>query len=364
MRLKKKTFSSFILIILAGSLLAGCGGGADMASSWPGLAVDSDSGLVYMASNMHVYAVNLSNGTEKWRFPEKADGKINFYAAPELTEDGQLIAGAYDHNLYSLNTADGQQKWVFSGANDKYVGPSLAAGGAVYAPNVNYNLYAVDLNGGLKWNFASDQALWARPIMNGGKLLVASMDHHVYALDPENGSRLWATGDLGGAIVSSFALGADDHAFVGTLGSNMSAVDLSDGRVVWTTPVKGWVWSKPVQAEGLIFFGDQDGNVYGLDAQSGSVRWQIQPDPGPDRAVISTPVIHDTTLYFASQAGTLYAVETSTGNALWNKPIGGKIYSDLVLTGDSILIAPLEFDAALVLVDLQGNIRWTYTPAK
>ncbi len=48
----------------------------------------------------------------------------------------------------------------------------------------------------------------------------------------------------------------------------------------------------------------------------------------------------------------------------WNKTIGGKINSDLVLSGERILIAPLSFDFALVAVDLQGNVSWSYKPAK
>lgn len=360
----KKIFFTLIMLIVAGSLLTACSGGAGIPSSWAGLTLDSDAELVYLASGMHIYAINLSNGTEKWRFPQKADNKINFFAAPEIAEGGQLIAGSYNHSLYSINTADGQQKWVFNGANDKYVGSSLAAPGAIYAPNVNYNLYALDANGSLRWSFASKQALWAKPIEYDGKLLVASMDHHVYALDPENGAQLWVTDDLGGAITSSFALGEDGVLYVGTLGADMSAVDVSNGTILWVTSVKGWVWSKPAQAEGLIFLGDQEGYVSALDAQTGSVRWQIQPDAGPNRAVISAPVVNETTLYFASQAGVLYAVEAATGNALWNKPIGGKIYSDLIQAGDTLLIAPLEYEAALVAVDLQGNNRWTFTPAK
>jgi outer membrane protein assembly factor BamB len=69
-------------------------------------------------------------------------------------------------------------------------------------------------------------------------------------------------------------------------------------------------------------------------------------------------------LYFASEAGILYAVDAATGNPGWNKTIGGKIYSDLKLDGETILLAPNEFDSILVAVDLQGNNRWSFTPVK
>jgi len=35
-----------------------------------------------------------------------------------------------------------------------------------------------------------------------------------------------------------------------------------------------------------------------------------------------------------------------------------------VLSGEHILIAPMTFESALVAVDLQGNVSWSYKPAK
>jgi outer membrane protein assembly factor BamB len=216
----------------------------------------------------------------------------------------------------------------------------------------------------LRWTFESEQALWAKPLTDGKRIYIASMDHHIYALDPENGDEVWKTEDLKGAVMSSFVLSPEGILYVGTLGSNLLAVDASNGKILWEAAAKNWVWTKPLLANGTVYFGDQDGNVFALDAQTGAVRWQIQPDTTPNRAVISTPVLVEDTLYFGSQAGILYAVDAATGSVKWNKTIGGKIFSDLKLADDMILIAPLNFDAALVAVDLQGNNRWTFTPAK
>jgi outer membrane protein assembly factor BamB len=361
---KSKLPILLVITLLAGSMLSACAGGAGLANSWSGLLVDSQSQMIYMASNNHVYAINPTNGTEKWRFPAKADNKITFYAPPLLTEDGQLIEGGYDHKLYSINPENGQQNWTYDKANDKYIGSALASAGMILAPNVNYFLYALGSNGSPNWEFSAEQALWAKPLTDDERIYLASMDHHIYALNPETGEQIWKSEDVGGAVVSSFALDADGILFVGTLGSNFSAVEVASGDVIWTTPTKGWVWSKPVLMEDLIYVSDQDGNVYALEAQSGAVRWQIQPDTGEDRAIISTPIIVEDTLYFASQAGILYAVDAASGTARWNKVIGGKIYTDLALLGDTIFVAPLEFDSALVAVDLQGNVRWNFTPAK
>ena len=363
MKISKLIFLT-IGIIVTGALLSACTGGAGIASSWPGVLADSASETVYLARSAQVYAVNLTNGAEKWRFPVKADNKISFFAPPVLSEDGQLIQGGYDHLVYSLNPQNGQQNWTFDKATDKYIGPALADGASLYVPNTSGALFALNTSGSLRWTFSTNHALWAKPLTDGSQIFVASMDHFVYALDPETGKQTWKTGDMGGAIVSSFAFDPQGVLYVGTIGADFSAIDSSSGKTLWQTPTKGWIWSKPVMQEGTLFIADQDGNVFALDAKNGAIRWQIRPDDGPNRGILSTPVVVDKTLYFASQAGILYAVDTATGAPLWNKTIGGKIYSDLILSGETILVAPLEFDAALLALDLQGNIRWTFTPAK
>jgi outer membrane protein assembly factor BamB len=360
---------TFLLVmIIAGSMfLSACGGGAGVTSSWPGLLVDPKTETVYLAYSTHVYAVNLTNGVERWRFPEKPDNKKQFFAPPALTGDSQLIEGGYDHVLYSINPENGQQNWTFADADDKYIGEVLADGGNIYAPNTNTNLYNIGANGSMRWKFTANHALWAQPITDGNYIYLASMDHRVYAIDPERGTQVWVTQDLGGAVTLSFSYDPAGVLYVGTLDGKMSALNIKDGQILWQTPAKGWIWSKPVLDDGNLYFGDQDGNIFALDAKTGQVRWQVQPDAtSPDRAMISTPVVIGETLYFASQAGLLYALDKTKGNDIWGGPktIGGKIYSDLKSVNELILIAPIEFDSALVAVDLQGKTLWSYMPVK
>ena len=87
MRHKKLLFLlAFIGIAVT---LSACAGGATTATSWPGLTVDDN--YAYVAYNTQVYAVDLVNGSERWRYPAEPDNNITFYADPTLSQDGQLI---------------------------------------------------------------------------------------------------------------------------------------------------------------------------------------------------------------------------------------------------------------------------------
>ena len=124
-----------MLILVVSSLLTACTGGARTATSWPGITVDLERETVYVAFQTFVYALNSTNGTERWHYPEKADNKITFFAAPTLMENGNLVIGGYDSNLYSLSPENGALQWTFSDAENHYVGSAIAVGDKILAPN-------------------------------------------------------------------------------------------------------------------------------------------------------------------------------------------------------------------------------------
>ncbi len=138
------------LLLALAVVLSGCATGLT-ASGWPGMTADANN--AYIAGGPYVYAVNLQTGAQVWRFPDKASANP-FDATPVLTSDGQLIVGGYDKKLYSLNPQTGQSTWQFTDARDRWIGGVLVVNNMIYAPNADYNLYALNLHGELQWTFA------------------------------------------------------------------------------------------------------------------------------------------------------------------------------------------------------------------
>jgi outer membrane protein assembly factor BamB len=361
--MKKTIFALLFVLVLLSSLLTGCTGGAAVATSWPGVTASEDT--VYLANNAFVFAINLDNGGEKWRFPAERDNKISFYAAPALTKDGQLIVGGYDNKVYSLNpTANGQQNWVFEQATDRFVGSPLSTENGIYAPSSDTNLYALTEAGQLRWSFASEHSFWSAPTAGAGMLYLASMDHNVYALDPESGEQIWASGELGGAMSGSPVIDGSGKLFIGTYGSEMLALDANTGKVIWRTPASNWIWSSPALDNGILYYGDINGVFYAVDAATGAIKWQIDPDTATPKAITGRPLVLEGTVYFGTESGTLFAADGENGTILWSKPLGGKIQSDLVLAGDVILVAINGSETVLVALDGGGNQKWAFIPAK
>jgi outer membrane protein assembly factor BamB len=350
----------FLILILFSLILTACaGGGAGTASSWPGLSADADN--AYVAYNQHIYAVNLSNGLETWRFPAEGNAKITFYAAPAISPDGQLLVGDYSNIFHSVNPANGQENWSFSEANDRYVGSALAVDERIFAPNAGHSLYALDIKGNLVWSFETEGPLWASPTTdtNCDCIYLPSMDHHLYAINAQTGNQEWVSEDFGGSIVGVPALSEDGVLYIGTFNSELLAINSQDGSIIWRKTTNDWVWGGPQLKDGVLYFGDLGGTVYAMDAKTGELKWQV-PLEGD---ITEPPLVTDDAIYVANENGILNALDLN-GNKLWNKTFTGKLYTSPVKAGDLILVTQTGGDELLFALDANGNQKWAFIPEK
>ena len=336
-----------------------------MISSWPGLTADAETGMVYLASGAHVYAVDAATGTEKWRFPREANNKITFYAAPVLDEENRILAGGYDSTLYCLEPISGTQQWAFEEATDHYVAAPLVYDGLIYAPNADHNLYAIKPDGSLAWKFTAGNALWGTPVADGERLYLASMDHFVYALDAASGEQLWKSDELSGSTASTPTLGPDNLLYVGTFGSELAALDKETGRIAWRVPATGWVWAGPALDGDTLYYGDLNGSLFAVNAATGKSVWTAQLEAAAPRSISDRPVVMDGRLYFVSDSGTLFAVNAENNNPVWNKKLDkGMLYTTPLVVDGKILVAPVGANALLIAFDENSNQVWVFEPAK
>jgi outer membrane protein assembly factor BamB len=352
--MKKKLLALIVLLPVLVVFLAGCATGLT-ASSWPG--IETDSQAAYVAGGPYVYAVNIQTGAELWRFPEKASTAYPFYAAPVLTDDGQLIFGGFDNKLYSLNPENKAQNWVFTGAHDRYMGSVLVAGDIVYAPNSDYNLYAVSLaSGSLLWSFKADQSLWAAPATDGTNVYFGTLGGIVYALNAQTGDLVWQT-DTDSAVLGSPAV-KGDTLYVTTYGGSLAALNTGSGAFRWSKPLSGRVWSGPVLDGDSLYFGDASGNLYafGLD---GTLVWRQDLNG----AVVGYPLIKNGTLVAGTDLGNVYFINIASQN-IEPVSVSGKVFASPAAAGTLFLVAPTDGDILLIAIDKTGAQKWVFTPAK
>jgi outer membrane protein assembly factor BamB len=357
--MKTKYLVMIGLLLALALILSGCATGMT-ASGWPGMTADANN--AYIAGGSYVYAVNMQTGAQAWRFPEKASAANPFNAKPVLTSDGQLIVGGYDKKLYSLNPQTGQSTWQFTDARDRWIGGALVTDKMIYAPNADYKLYALNLQGKLQWSFEADQAIWGAPVSDGTNVYFGTLGKKVYAVNAQTGKQAWVQ-NVDGAVLGSPVLGTDNTLYVGSYGGTVYALKTANGsaRSLTTTSKtnSNWIWSGPVLDGTTLYFGDGNGSLYAYPVSGTGQTWS-QPLNG---AIVGTPLVSGDNIVIGTEAGNVYFIDR-TGKDPRPISISGKVYSSPVAAGSLILVAPTGGDATLVALDQNGAVKWSFTPAK
>jgi outer membrane protein assembly factor BamB len=360
MKMNKKILMIVILAVLALTLGACSGGRRIAAAGWAGVTIAEDT--VYFSYGPQAYALNLNNGSQKWVFPADPEPNADYYAAPTFLEDNsQLIVAGYDGTINSIDPLNGIKNWTFAGAEDRYISAPLVTDGGIFAPSSDSTLYALDFDGILQWQFNTEEPLWASPAWSEscGCIYQVSMDRFLYSLDPETGSLLWKSEDLGGPIVSHPSVSESGLIVLGTFNNEILAINEESRDVVWRYQTTDWVWASPIIDGEQVFASDIGGTFYALDLESGELLWQIQPGGG----IYAPPAINGDLIYISTDASSLVVVNRD-GVIQRNQPVDGKLYASPVFYDGNLYLAPSEAEYYLIALNESGVQIWGYPPAE
>ncbi|MCD6284564.1 MAG: PQQ-binding-like beta-propeller repeat protein [Anaerolineae bacterium] len=366
---------SVVLLVLV--LVSGCAGGVRY-QSWPGL-LESD-GTLYAASLEHIQALNSETGKVYWSFPSDEEKDAGpFYSAPALAPDvadnGLLVvAGFKSQTVYGLALGASpaerpDELWRFQGAAGQYVGTGTVAGDLFIIGNGDGTVYALSLEDGAKvWEYATEDRVWAKPLVIDDRVYVASLDHFLYVLDLNSGAELWRFEAEGS--ISATPLFAGGDVWIGDFASKLYQIDLKAQDAVWTFEANDWLWATPIESDGILYFADVGGNVYALNISDHTMVWDAPASVGD--VVHGRPALSPDgdLLYVAGfERGGVHAIDTVTGNvrSSWGtvQESPGRLPGDLVTDGKRLYSMPIMVPARVQSFNLvSGDLLWTAPPAE
>ena len=311
-----------IAILLAALVLSGCAG----ARGWPG--AQSEGGTLYVCTmDGRVLALDPDSGSRKWDWQPAetqtssflscggaagsglAGGK--FYGSPVIS-DGMVYITSYSGKVYTIDSGSGVELYD---TGSPIVGSVAVGNNTVFVGSSNGKLSALDAgNGSLKWEFSSEDGVWATPQVIDDTVYFGSLDHSLYALNATDGTKKWAF-ETGGGIAST-PLIVEGVVYIGSFDKKFYAIYADTGTPKWIFEGAGnWFWSEALYNNGTIYAGSLDRYVYAIDAGNGTPAWP-KPFKASDQ-VKSSPVIAGGVLVVASEDGKVYGLDLKTGEKKW-----------------------------------------------
>jgi outer membrane protein assembly factor BamB len=267
------------------------------------------AGAVYFGSgDGNLYALDAATGDLRWKFKT---GDV-VHASPAFV-NGVVFVGSWDSYFYAVDAKTGKEKWRFHGGEDPLIHNQVGfqsspavIDGTVYTGCRDAQVYALDAaTGKEKWRF--DNALsWVNtsPAVTQGKVFFATSDSSLYHMvDAATGKSL--VRQQGKAYMFSSPTIAGDVAFLGVLNGTLEARDANSGELLWDYQTdaskqnKSWVLTADRKFNQPLLFFDN---------------WREAPLLAEDRqfsvgSIFSSPLVANGVVYFGSTDGFLYALE-------------------------------------------------------
>ncbi len=237
---------------------------------------------VYVGSRDHnIYALDAATGAVIWKHTTGDQVR----ATPTVA-DGVVYVGSWDETMYALDAQNGEVLWQRP-LGGEVQSTALVADGLVYCASRKASVVALDASTGeLRWERSYGTNMWVEssPRLVGDTIYIgSSASRIVLALDRVTGEDLavcglgacaWSTPAVAGDTLYIGGTDTGERAFAG-----LFALPLVDGKLDedapprWLVRVRGtldpsgrWcgVGSSPVLADGAVFFGGLNGNVYAV----------------------------------------------------------------------------------------------------
>ena len=127
--------------------------------------------------------------------------------------------------------------------------------------------------------------------------------------------------------------------------------------VVWKKNFKdGGFEATAAIADGMVYVGSFDGNLYALALADGEEKWHFHTDLGFKAA----PAVRDGMIYIGDVDGKFYAIDAKTGKEKWSVTSGAEINAGANFYRDKVLFTSQD-GGFYCLMPGDGKLVWKYT---
>ncbi len=263
---------------------------------------------VYFGSGDHnVYALDAQTGSLRWKF---STGSV-VHASPAVA-GGVVYIGSWDRYFYALDAKTGKTIWRFETGDDRVIynqvgiaSSAAVVNGVVFFGCRDGHFYAVDAKTGIqKWSH-DNQMGWviASPAVRDGIVYFPTSDGTRFkALDAASGRVVFSIANKDVSFSSPAIV--DRFAYYGTTDGWLHAVDIKKGQLAHEFQTEG---SKENSAKYLDEHGKPDQAKIFPDNTLDGIIVGISRIHSTG-SILSSPVVADGLLYVGSTDGNMYAL--------------------------------------------------------
>ena len=261
-------------------------------------AIVADDTLLFVAAGEMIHALDAADGKILWESPS---GTLT---APLLVHGGWVIA-ATAAQLTAFREIDGARVWTHD-SPPLHQRPTIE-GNNLYLPLDEGRLLALNLeNGAERWRKFPAKGPLSEVLALSERVFVGAADKNLYVYDSEDGHPAWGRPWRLGSVVRGRPVSDGSRIFVVTMDNLVRAFDRRTGALVWHEPLPYRPVGPAVAGTTLVVPG-ATAEMRAFDLKTGKLAGQIKAE----QTLIVPPVFQ------TSSGGMLVAAITGSVSADW-----------------------------------------------
>ena len=297
---------------------------------------------------------NLSDSLSlKWQ--NSANG--SFTNSSVVVYDSLVFVNDLSGRIYCYNFENGKKAGQLKNQGTIFTSPFIYKFYVIYAAadddeNITHLVYYDYVAGEIRHDVQVEGRCLTQIIGTPDAVIFNTENGNIYKYDMD-GKELWKT-ETKSMVHSSPSMG-NDVIFFGNDDGELLGINTDDGKILYRKKTGKSFFSGTAVSGNTAYTGSDDGNLYAVDLKSGNVKWKFSSGA----RIIMTPSVTSSVIYFGNLSGDLFCINKEDGTQCWKISTGG-ILNATPYASDNYLVVPDLNDKFYFVDRKNGEITRTY----
>lgn len=274
--------------------------------------------------------------------------------SPIAAENWNSFAGGIDHSGYRDDSSDFVTNlWTFNMESSIHSSPAIYKD-YIYLVSNDGILKAVNMETGEEeWDLDLDAKTNSSPIVNSNRLYIGCEDG-LKAININNHDVVW---EYNCDCVDSTPFFYKDVIYFGSDDGHLYGLDKDDGKVVLNKKLDGELKSSPIVVDDSIYIGSTNAKLYSIGTDK-EKNWDFTSGD----EVLSSPGFVNDTVIFGSSDGNVYCLDCDDGNLNWKVDLNNKVISSPTIDEHDNSVYIGSDEGNLTCIDIRdGTVKWSHS---
>ena len=272
--------------------------------------------------------------------------------SPIAAENWDSFQGGVNHNAYRDESSDFVTNlWTFNMESPIHSSPAIYKD-YLYVVSSNGILKAIDMETGEEeWDLDLESPSNSSPIVHKNRLYVGCEDG-LKAVNINTHKVVW---DYECDNVDSTPFFHDDIVYFGSDDGHLYGLN-TDGKVKFDKKLGDEVKSSPIVVDDTIYVGSTNSKFYSLDTDE-SKNWDFTTGD----EILSSPSHVDDSVIFGSSDGNVYCLDDSNGDLIWKEDLSNKVLSSPTVDKHDKSVYIGSDEGNITCLDIRdGTVKWSH----